>query len=255
MASDQNELKQIQQAIQAKGAQWTAGVNWISQLSREEQRRLCGTILEKPDPSQVSLLTLPFIAGLPAKFDWRNNNGNWITTVTNQLSCGSCWDFSAAAQVEAWWKIYFNQLDSMIDLSEQYVLSCSEGSCEGWNVGDALKFIKNTGVPTENCLPYKADDTIPCTAACLDWQAQAVKIPGWSYITLDEPIVDNIKNAVYQHPLSASFTVYEDFFSYSSGVCEHVWENVEGGHAFLIVGWNDEEKSWLWKSIQKSNKY
>lgn len=248
-----DEITQIQQAIQAKGAKWTAGENWVTKLSPEERRRLCGAILEHPDPSEVTLLTLPKIDNLPSKLDWRDNNGNWVTPVTNQGNCGSCWDFSAVAQVETWWKIYNANLDSMPDLSEQFVLSCSEGGCDGWSISGALEFIRINGVPSESCFPYQADDTIPCTDACADWQDETMTFPGWGYITLDEAIVDNIKNAVYRHPVSASFEVYEDFYSYSGGVYEHVFGDYEGGHAILIVGWNDEEQSWICKNSWAAN--
>jgi len=249
-ASEKENLIKIQKAITEKGSNWTAGTNWVTKLSREEQRRLCGTILEKPDPSEVTLLSLPQIDDLPAEFDWRDNNGNWVTPVTDQGQCGSCAIFSGVAQAESWWKIYNSNLDSMIDLSEQFILSCGNVvTCEGGGtLENVLDYIKTTGVPTESCFNYLADDTVPCTNACANWQDEAIKIPGWGYITLDEPIVDNIKNAVYRHPVSAGFIAYEDFQYYSGGVYEHVWGNDPAGHGILIVGWNDEEQSWICKN-------
>jgi len=246
--ADSNKVAQIRKAIAEKGAKWQAGENWVTRLSLEEQRRLCGTILEPPDPALAKLLTLPMIEDLPAEFDWRDNNGNWVTPVRNQGNCGSCWDFSAVAQVEAWWKIYHANLDSMIDLSEQYVLSCSEGSCNGWTITGGLEFIRTMGIPTEECFPYQANDEIPCTDACSDWEDEAVKIPGWGFITLDEAIIDNIKNAVYHHPVSAVYMVYEDFFYYQGGTYEHTWGDIMDGHAILLVGWNDAEQSWICKN-------
>ena len=218
-ASEKENLIQIQNAIAEKGANWTAGTNWVKKLSLEEQRRLCGTILEKPDPSEVTLLSLPQIDDLPAEFDWRDNNGNWVTPVTSQGQCGSCAIFSGVAQVESWWKIYNSNLDSMIDLSEQFILSCGNVvSCElGGYIDEVLDYIKITGIPTESCFGYLADDTVPCSNACPDWQNEAVTIPGWGSITLNEPIVENFKNAVYRHAVSASYIVYEDCMGYSGG--------------------------------------
>ena len=248
VATASNELEQINRAITEKGANWIAAENWVTKLSPEERKRLCGSFLEPPDPSQEKLLSIPLIHNLPPVFDWRDNNGNWVTPVKNQGNCGSCWDFSAVGQVEAWWKIHHSKLDSMIDLSEQFVLSCSNGSCDGWFLDLALEFISSTGVPTEACFEYKADDTIPCSDACSDWESEAIKIPGWGYITLEEDIIDNIKSAVYRHPVSAAFTAYEDFDYYAGGVYEYVWGDVGTGHAILIVGWNDEEQSWICKN-------
>ena len=247
-SSEQEDLLKIQQAIQAKGAKWTAGSNWVTKLSREEQKRLCGAIMEKPDPSDAKLLSLPQNNNLPAKFDWRDNNGNWVTPVTDQKQCGSCVPFAAVAQVESWWKIKNANLDSMPDLSEQFVLSCGEGSCNGWWLSGAFEFIMNSGVPSESCLGYLADDTIPCDNVCPEWQSEAITIPGWGFVTLEEAIVENIKNAVYLHPLSVQFIVYSDFHSYSGGIYEHVWGEEDGGHTVLIVGWDDKEQSWICKN-------
>ena len=248
LALEKDDISQIQQAIQAKGAKWTAGESWVTKLSREEQLKLLGHVFEPPAIEETRIINLPQIENLPEKFDWRDNNGNWVTPVTNQLDCGSCWDFSAVAQVEAWWKIQNGDPNVNIDLSEQFVLSCSGGTCEGWSIFGALEFIKDTGVPLESCMPYQADDKIPCDSACADWQNEAVDIPGWGFVTLDEAIIENIKSAIYLHPLSASYIVYEDFMAYTGGVYEHVWGDVLAGHAILIVGWDDENECWICKN-------
>lgn len=248
-ATASDELQQIQQAIIDKGARWTAAENWVTRLSPEQRRQLCGAILEPPDPSMAKLLSIPLIDNLPSMFDWRDNNGNWVTSPKNQGQCGSCWDFSAVGQVESWWKIYNNEVDSMIDLSEQFILSCGNaGSCDGGQPYLALEFVRTIGIPTESCFEYETDDEIPCSLACDYWQDEAITIPGWGWITLDEDIIENIKSAVYRHPVSAGFTVYTDFYSYAGGVYEYTWGEVEGGHAILIVGWNDEEQSWICKN-------
>ena len=47
--------------------------------------------------------------------------------------------------------------------------------------------------------------------------------------------------------IEASFTVYEDFVTYSSGVYQHVTGNSLGGHSIKIIGWGVENdvKYWL----------
>jgi len=239
---------EINKAIAEAGANWTAGENWVTKLPPEDRRRLCGTFLEAPDPATTNLLQLPVIENLPPEFDWRDNNGDWVTPVKDQGNCGSCWAFSVLAQVESWWKIDAGNPGTRIDLSEQFLLSCSDGTCNGWGLDNALNFVKVTGVPSEACFPYQANDQIPCSAACNDWRNQATKIQGWGFITLEEAIVENIKSAVFRHPVSAAFIVYEDFHSYSGGVYEHVVGDVDGGHGILIVGWNDDEQSWICKN-------
>ncbi len=243
------ELEQIRQAIREKGANWTAADNWITKLSAEERRNLLGAIIDPSESALAPLLNFPPADSLPTEFDWRYHNGNWITPVKNQADCGSCWDFSAIAQVEAWWKIYHANLDSMIDLSEQFILSCGNaGSCSGGSAALALEFVKNVGVPSEACLPYFATDTIPCGSACSNWADEAVTIPGWGWVTMDEAIIDNLKNAILIHPVSTYLTVFTDLFYYSGGVYQYSWGDVAGGHLVLLVGWDDSEQSWIVKN-------
>jgi len=248
-ASWAQDVAALQRAIAASGAKWTAASNWVSKLSFAEQQALCGTAVEAPDPTVTAILVLPKAVDLPAVFDWRDNGGNWVSPVRNQGACGSCWDFSAVAQIESWWMIHRGVSTPAPDLSEQFVLSCAGvGSCAGGDIGGVLEFARTTGIPAEKCMPYRADDKVPCSEACKDWEAQAVRIPGWGYITLEEALTSNIKAAVFRHPVSAHFTVYEDFTAYAGGVYEHVSGKELGGHGILIVGWNDYEQSWICKN-------
>jgi C1A family cysteine protease len=254
--SSDNILK-IRQAIVEKGVNWTAGESWVTQLSFEEQKQLCGARIDMIDPSTATLISLPELISPPPVFDWRDNNGNWMTPVKNQgwitpwmnRICGSCWDFAGVAAIEAWWKIHHAEPDSQIDLSEQFVLSCGELDC--WSGGSAeyvYDFARTMGIPTEACFPYRADDIIPCDSACANWQQEAVTIPGYGYITWDEAKIENLKSAVFRKPVAAHFTVYQDFLYYKQGVYEHVWGDSLYGHEIVITGWNDDEQSWICKN-------
>ena len=236
--------EEIQQAIEAAGAEWTAGVTWVSRLPAEEQRALCGDLDEEvPDAMKQSL---PAPKGvLPTHFDWRDNGGDWTTPIRDQGSCGSCWDFAATAVFEALVNIDAANPALDMDLSEQYVLSCCTycGSCGGGTSNQALEFYCTTGGVTEPCLPYQADDTVPCGDACVE---PHVYLGDWAYIIED---VEAIKSAIYTYgPICASFEVYGDFFSYISGIYEHLLGDYAGGHAISIVGWDDAEQSWICKN-------
>ncbi len=245
-ASD--EINLIRDAIQKSGAKWQAAENWVTKLSIQERRQMLGQIPGHINYPDAKMIKLPAVENIPVQFDWRNNNGNWVTPVRNQGDCGSCWDFSAVAQIEAWWKIH-NNSSEMPDLSEQIVLSCGEnGGCEGDAIETALDFAISTGIPPESYLTYQESDDVPCSNAVTGWQSEVTTIPGWGYITMDEENVDNIKNAVYYHPVSAAFEVYSDFYAYDSGVYEYTSGTYEGGHAILIVGWDDEAECWICKN-------
>ncbi|MCG3155062.1 MAG: hypothetical protein DKINENOH_01664 [bacterium] len=250
------DVERVKQAIAAKGANWTAGESWVTQLPLEELKRLGGAEIPVLDRSKAKLITLPKVESLPPVFDWRNNNGNWMTPVKSQAHpkpCGSCWDFAALAAVEAWWKIHHGNPAAQIDLSEQFILSCSEGNCVNWSVEQVFEFVQTVGVPTEACLPYQGDDTIPCSSACGHWEQEAVTIPDWGYVTLGEAKIENIKSALLRRPVVAYLLIYDDLRYYTGGVYEHVWGNLVSGHAVVLVGWNDHEQSWICKNSWSSS--
>jgi hypothetical protein len=49
-------------------------------------------------------------------------------------------------------------------------------------------------------------------------------------------------------PLTACFTVYEDFYYYTGGVYVHTSGSSVGGHCISIVGYNDEGQYWIAKN-------
>jgi len=63
---------------------------------------------------------------------------------------------------------------------------------------------------------------------------------------------DAIRPALNQQPLTTTttttFNVYTDFSYYTGGVYEHVSGELEGGHAVVIVGYDDVEHAWIVKN-------
>jgi hypothetical protein len=49
-------------------------------------------------------------------------------------------------------------------------------------------------------------------------------------------------------PVITAFDVYSDFFSYHGGVYSYVSGEKQGGHAVLIVGWNDLDSAFIVKN-------
>ena len=242
--STDRTIRDLNDAIRAAGAEWTAGVTSVSKLSEEAQERLCGAILEDvPDEEKMRVLVRREV--LPAHFDWRNKDGgDWTTPIRDQDGCGSCWDFSATGVFEALLNIQAGDPDLDPDLSEQHVLSCCSdcGSCNGGWASRALEFFRTSGNVTETCQPYQADDTV----ACDDCGEIHQFIGDWTYIYED---VESLKRAIYYFgPISAAFEVYSDFAYYTSGVYEHVSGYYRGGHAIVIVGWDDADQAWICKN-------
>jgi C1A family cysteine protease len=240
-----DELIKIKEKIKEKNAKWQAGKTSVSDLSQEEKEKranlLKGPILSIEAPSQTAVV-------LPVAFNWRNNNGNYVTPVKNQGSCGSCWDFAATATAESATLIgnLTPYTQNPLDLSEQVVLSCSgAGSCGGGWTSGAGNFLIKTGTPLESCYPYTATNGA-CTSACANWQNAAYKIGAQTPISSD---VTAIKNALVTYgPVAVTFTVYNDFYYYVSGVYTYTSGSYIGGHAVSVVGYDDVTQSFLVKN-------
>lgn len=197
---------------------------------------------------------------IPEKWDWRDVNGvDWTTPVKDQLQdlCGSCWAFGALSALEATTKIWHNDPFKDVDLSEQYLLSCSPGSCGGWYLSFALRWIKQNGMITEACFPYHADDTIPCESKCSEYRDYLFGITNYQKVPRD---IEQIKTALLTYgPLAASMIVYGDFYpDFNGGVYRHESGELVFGHCVAIVGYNDTwgdegEGYWICKNSWGTN--
>ena len=138
---------------------------------------------------------------------------------------------------------------SFPDFSEQDLVSCSPaGTCGGGLPSSAADYIKNTGVVFESCFPYTALDD-PCNL-CVDYIDKLSRITDWGWVTQDSPDETLIKSALVFGPLAAFMEVYNDFYSYQSGIYEHVSGSYLGGHGIVIVGYYDDgvDKYWICKN-------
>ncbi|MEM2121631.1 MAG: C1 family peptidase, partial [Candidatus Woesearchaeota archaeon] len=108
----------------------------------------------------------------PKKWDWRNVDGkNYLTPVKNQAYCGSCWAFATVGALEGTYNIENNCPGCNTDLSEQQLVSCTGGDCNGYWPNLALKDIKSLGiggVVEESCMNYQSGScgTRPCSSSC-----------------------------------------------------------------------------------------
>ncbi len=164
------KIDRINKNLKEKGKNWIAGHTGVSELSYEEKKKLFGqskfpagfeyyvggVISTSTSDTQLkSASSSPYVD----EWDWRDRHGkNWITPVTDQLNCGSCWAFAATGAVEAVTNLYYNQ-QLNLDLSEQDLLSCSgAGDCIGGSPARALDYIANEGIVDEASFIYTSND-------------------------------------------------------------------------------------------------
>ncbi|MBF0555058.1 MAG: fibronectin type III domain-containing protein [Nitrospirae bacterium] len=244
----------LNSAIKEAGAKWQAGETPLSSLTDQERQGRLG-LIQPTLTGHERLAPLTQGATLPSSLDWRNNNGNWVTSVKDQGNCGSCWAFSTTAALESYTLRKNNtpgkdsNTPNSLDLSEQVEVSCSgAGSCNGGYINYASDFLRNTGEPVESCYAYTATNGT-CSSACGSRVSSADTINSWLWVSTSTTTVDTLRNALNLYgPLVTVMAVYYDFFYYTSGIYSYVSGPYEGLHAILLVGYNDAQQYFIVKN-------
>jgi len=239
-------IDDVNSAIQAGGYHWSASDNPVAWANRHwgwyggspyvVPSPIIETYVEEATAESYSL-------DLPEQFDWTDKDGvSYITKVKDQYQCGACWDFATVGSIESQIAIQEDWPNPYFDLSEQHMLSCSgAGSCQfGGLPVAAFQWAKTTGIVDEKCFKYQGK-MAPCSELCADWSDRVWKIDNWTWIGV---AVDVIKQAVVEGPVATTMFVYDDFMYYEKGVYEHTTGALLGGHAVVIVGWDDSNGAW-----------
>jgi C1A family cysteine protease len=260
------KIATINKELASHSLGWTAEENHITEMDEEQQNSLLGYA---PDPAsgEMSLAlreqhasmvanamaaqsTETGVEMVPAVVDLRSYNGhNYITPVKDQSSCGSCVAFGSLAAVEGAMCFVGRNANLQVDLSENHLFNCiarSQGrNCSiGWWVAPALTALRDQGVVDEPCSPYSPADQ-QCVL-CAGWPSRLTRIRGFAQINSVAAMKDSLTKF---GPLVACFSVYSDFFAYSSGVYRRTPSSVlRGGHCICVVGYDDFQGAWICKN-------
>lgn len=271
MENKKEKLEKIIADNKESGVTWQAGETSMLGLTDEEFKLRMGVA---EDPEDFPLAEREKIAkanyekGLgetdetvPTSFDWRSVSGtDYVSPVKNQGHCGSCVAFATTATIDIAMRISANLPASnptLQDLSEAELFYCGAGSegrtCggtnAGWWVSNAMKYCFAHGLAPESKFEYT-----PGNQACVmqpGWQQEITKPAGYTKLLTPAKMKEWIS---LSGALTATFAVYADFRSYTSGV--YKWNGkakYEGHHAVCVVGYNDTTQAWICKNSWGQN--
>lgn len=189
----------------------------------------------------------------PAEFDWRKKGA--VGPIKDQGQCGSCWAFSAVANLEG---IYFIKTGKSIVLSEQELVDCDkvDSGCNGGIMENAFNFVKANGLATSREYPYKG------TMQTCKKVSTSIGVKGFHFSgTMDEEQIKQM--LVSTGPLSIAINA-DPLQFYEGGIINSTANDCdpEGlNHGVAIVGYGTEngESYWIlrnsWGSSWGENGY
>jgi cathepsin B len=197
-----------------------------------------------------------------------------ITNVRDQSSCGSCWAFGSVSSFEA--RACIATGKDVKYSPEQTAFCFNSDGCGGGN--NVWGKFKSTGVVSggdytdnegETCARYSLKPCahhVPgdekyqpcpsseyhsptCPTACEDgynvtFSADKLHAASTYGVRGEENMM---KDLVENGPMYVSFTVYDDFPTYRSGVYKHTSRKFLGGHAVTLVGYGELDGQKYWK--------
>ena len=176
--------------------------------------------------------------------------------IKDQADCGSCWAFSSTTALAY---RYFKKTKMDINLSPQYLLSCSGLSCEdGGFILDTQFMLVNVGTVTDECMPYTSADGVTieeCPTECPTDGVNFVKYKTKNaystafdveknYYDVVAVIMDQLVN---KGPVVTGISAYDDFSALMEDedcpniIYRHNGKGESSGHAVVIVGYGYEE--------------
>jgi len=234
--------------VKESGASWEATLNnQFASWTLGDAKKILGSRLDDVfiDQVRASQPHLNNMVNYPASFDSRTQWPGCVHPVRNQEQCGSCWAFGATEALSDRFCIETNNATNII-LSPQDLVSCDNADgnegCDGGYPIKAWQYMQATGIVTDACYPYTSGGGV--TGNCL---LPATTCPGGSgsvvyYHAASAYAIGTTVAAIATEintngPIEVAFDVYQDFFSYTSGVYVHKTGSLAGGHAVKMIGW------------------
>jgi cathepsin B len=248
LALDPNIIKTVNSHPRAT---WVAGENDVFKGKTISQiRHMFGAYLLDKENNLPKFSYNISGAALPDAFDSRTQwpQCRTIGNIRNQGQCGSCWAFSATEVMSDRYCIASQGRINKL-LSPQDMVSCDSGDygCQGGYLQKLWQYYEATGTVTDACFPYKSfyGDVPVCPTQCVPGSPDTwTKYKAASGSTKNfEDVESAMTDLMNKGPIQAGFKVYNDFFTYKSGVYRHLTGGFAGGHAVKIIGWGKDAES------------
>merc|ERR1712110_387055 len=174
----ENTLVQIEKLQQQeRGTAIYSHLGPFADLSPEEMSRRYGFVQSRVP---VNFSEAPHLnISLSDSFDWVAKGA--VNPIKDQGSCGSCWAFSTACNLEG---TGFVSSSKLVSVSEQDIVDCdhNDDGCDGGDAASALAWSsQNGGVASEQAYPYTGQD-----GSCRSNVAAVVQNTGHQPIARDE---------------------------------------------------------------------
>ena len=199
------------------------------------------------------------------------NNTNYLSPVKNQLSCGSCWAFSATSALESFMRINNHTVNR---LSEQELVDCSKENfgCNGGWMHKAFDFIiNNKGLYSNDDYKYNAtnglckyknnsnfENNLKCSNCNMCLKNNFEKLPDnvqkvygsdlKDYeFTIPQSVMD-ICISLQNGPICIAIDASSFYFQfYKEGVIDIPSNHSQNlNHAVLLVGFDKDEYGMHW---------
>ena len=176
-----------------------------------------------------------------SSFDWRYEGVGCESSVKDQGACGACWTFATTAVAECK-LIQEGTYDNTLDLSEQYLLECTQLSdCNGGYLEYSFELTANGGLPTEESYPY--DPYNSNLDICYTSDLIHVAYENKDYYSLS---TSELENLVQDFPLaiavcSENWSYFDPSSDYGDGVgIYRCSTNCAVDHAVLLLGYTED---------------
>jgi subtilisin-like proprotein convertase family protein len=194
-----------------------------------------------------------------------------MTPVKDQASCGGCWAFSAVGTTEAVYNIDAGNPNLDLDLSEEYLVSdCytdwDQSCCGGWQ-SEALKFIRDDGIPDEACLPWASGTcycdgsgcysaycaystggscaNATCSDKCENSESRLQTIASMGRVSTDPSRIK--QHVVDRGPLAVCLGVGDGVGgAFDGSNVYRCTDDVTTNHCVVLTGYNDNDAGGYW---------